>query len=375
MSQNGQHPDRTGPRPTGQDHVHRAESVDRGLPAGPTASAERADQVRQAELRLHPAEHRSAEVQRAEARPRLPSLPTVPRIPGLRSLGGLGSLGGLADGLLSVTPSRVVRAVPDVAKVAGAVLWRTNQWTINASLHIGDVVLRGAVSGQSAQMLVEQVSTEAKQSLRELLGIAEAPDPMPRSLRERISPSGVDAAPISLPDRMNALLDASSDLTYPDSGHPAYVRLLSELSPDEARILRVFAERSAQPSVDVRTRRPFGVGSELVAPGITMIGRYAGCRNTERVPAYLNNLFRLGLVWFSREALPDQSLYDVLEAQEEVEEAMRKAGKGVTVRRSIELTAFGRNLCAMTGLLPPSDSTARISAGESTKALLSPDAR
>src|SRR5437879_235270 len=116
------------------------------------------------------------EIQRAEARPRF-GLPKIP---------GLPSLTGLADGLLSVTPTTVMRALPDVAKVAGEVIWRTNQWTINASLHIGDVVIRGAVSGQSASMLVEQLSNEAKQTLRELLGLAEAPDPMPKSLRERI---------------------------------------------------------------------------------------------------------------------------------------------------------------------------------------------
>jgi hypothetical protein len=318
------------------------------------------------ELSPRPRPATKDEIQRAEARPRF----AIPKIPGLPSLGGL------AEGLLSVTPGTVVRALPDVAKVAGEVIWRTNQWTINASLHIGDVVIRGAVSGQSAQMLVEQVGNEAKQSLRELLGLTEAPDPMPKSLRERIGVNGsADPSPkISLPDRMNALLDASSDLTYAEFGHPAYVRLLSELSPDEARILRLFAQRGAQPSVDVRTRRPFGVGSELIAPGITMIGRYAGCRDVERVPAYLNNLFRLGLIWFSREAMPEQSLYDVLEAQEEVQEAMEKAGKGITVRRSIELTAFGRNLCAMTGLLPPSDHSALTSEEQATKQLLPPDA-
>ena len=276
----------------------------------------------------------------------------------------------------NASAASVFRAIPDVVRVAGAVLWRTNQWTFNASLHIGNIVVRGAVSGQSAHALIDEISTEAKHSLRQLLGVTDQPDPMPKELRDRIVLNGADHNPdISLPDRLRALLDASSDLTFPDSGHPAYVRMISELAPDEARILRLFAERGAQPSVDVRTRRPFGVGSQLVAPGITMIGRYAGCQYVDRVPAYLNNMFRLGLVWFSREALNDQSLYDVLEAQEEVEEAMERAGKGVTVRRSIELTAFGRNLCAMTGLLPCDDSAVRASRDETTRQLLPPDAR
>jgi hypothetical protein len=115
--------------------------------------------------------------------------------------------------------------------------------------------------------------------------------------------------------------------------------------------------------------------SRLVAPGITMIGRYAGCRDASRVPAYLNNLFRLGLIWFSREALPDQSAYDVLEAQDEVQKAMVEAGGGTTVRRSIELTAFGRNLVAMGGLLPETETISRASEEETESQLPPLDAR
>jgi hypothetical protein len=279
-----------------------------------------------------------------------------------------------SDGL---SVSAAAHALPDLLRTAGSVLWRTNRWTLDASLKIGDTVIRGAISGESPQELAEEIGRRAREALRELLGVSD-PDPMPKALRERIPQHGDGGAPgprrISLPERMNALLDASSDLTYPDGGHPAYVRLLSELAPDEARILRLFAHRGAQAAVDVRTRRPFGVGSELVAPGITMIGRYAGCRYPERVPAYLNNLFRLGLVWFSREALPDQGVYEVLEAQDEVIEAMRRAGRGMTVRRSIELTAFGRNLCAMTGLLPQADGIAGPTK-ENTESVPPPDAR
>jgi hypothetical protein len=85
--------------------------------------------------------------------------------------------------------------------------------------------------------------------------------------------------------------------------------------------------------------------SQLVAPGISMIGAEAGCRFMDRVPAYLNNLYRLGLIWFSREPLEDPLAYQVLEAQPEVIEALREAGRGRTVRRSIQLTPFGTNFC------------------------------
>jgi hypothetical protein len=77
-----------------------------------------------------------------------------------------------------------------------------------------------------------------------------------------------------------------------------------------------------------------------------MIGAEAGCRYTDRVPQYLNNLNRLGLIWFSRETLDDIQGYQVIEAQPEATEALREAGRGAqTVRRSIHLTAFGNDFC------------------------------
>jgi hypothetical protein len=147
-----------------------------------------------------------------------------------------------------------------------------------------------------------------------------------------------------LRERGEELLRRSADVHFDEDMHPAYERILGEISPDEARILRLL-EDGAQPAVDVRTARPLGIGSEMVASGLTMIGAEAGARHTDRVPAYLNNLFRLGLVWFSREPLKDPLGYQVLEAQPDVLAALKRAGRGTTVRRSVELTPFGKDFC------------------------------
>ena len=97
--------------------------------------------------------------------------------------------------------------------------------------------------------------------------------------------------------------------------------------------------------MDVRSSKTLGVTSEMVAPGLSMIGEQAGCRYLDRVPAYLNNLYRLGLIWFSHEPLTDPLRYQVLEAQPKVSEAMAEAGRSKTVRRSIHLTPFGEDFC------------------------------
>jgi len=130
-----------------------------------------------------------------------------------------------------------------------------------------------------------------------------------------------------------------------EAAHPAYARILGELAPDEGRILRLLALEGPQAAVDVRAGRTLAPGSQLVAPGLSMIGAQAGARYLERVPAYLNNLFRLGLIWFSREPLEDPLRYQVLEAQPDVIAAKREGARGRTVRRSIQLTPFGEDFC------------------------------
>jgi Abortive infection alpha len=149
----------------------------------------------------------------------------------------------------------------------------------------------------------------------------------------------------SLRERGAELLRQSADVRVADDTHPAYERILGDLAPDEGRILRLLASEGPQPAVDVRTARPLGIGSRLVAPGLSMIAAQAGCRHRDRTHAYLNNLYRLGLIWFSRERLEDPRRYQVLEAQPDVVGAMREAGRATTVRRSIHLTPFGEDFC------------------------------
>jgi hypothetical protein len=96
------------------------------------------------------------------------------------------------------------------------------------------------------------------------------------------------------------------------------------------------------------------VSSTLVASGLTMIGPRAGVRYVDEVPAYLNNLFRLGLVWFSSEQVDDPRDYHVLEAQPDVLGAMHSVRFPKLVRRSIHLTPFGTNFCR-TCLVDPED--------------------
>jgi hypothetical protein len=195
---------------------------------------------------------------------------------------------------------------------------------------------------------VEEIGTGIRAYARELLGVTDLDERVRQLTPPRRRSGAPDVASIdadTLREQGADLLRQSADVDADDSAHPAYVRILAEIAPDEGRILRRLFLEGPQPAIDVRSANLIGVGSQLVASDLSMIGTESGCRHLDRVPAYLNNLYRLGLVWFSREPLHDQGVYQVLEAQPEVQAAMRRAGRGKTVRRSIRLTPFGIDFC------------------------------
>jgi hypothetical protein len=218
--------------------------------------------------------------------------------------------------------SRLRDAAPALARITAEAWWNTAAWAIGEMARAGDRIVRAATSAGAAPPGRTPTSQPAGSAAGER-------DERRESLRERGA----------------ALLRKSADVHFDEDSHPAYERILEDIAPDEARILRLLATKGPQAADDVRAGLPFA--SQLVAPGLTMIGAEAGCRHPDRVHPYLNNLNRLGLVWFSREKIEDPMPYQVLEAQPEVKEAMSEAGRlGRTVRRSIHLTPFGEDFCS-----------------------------
>lgn len=219
---------------------------------------------------------------------------------------------------MSDGPGReLLRAAPGLGRIAAATGWR----------------LAGAAASAYGRAALRVARAATGEEAPPALG--------PGPARERAG----DSSPTALRRRGEELLRESADIRADQDSHPAYMRILDALAPDEGRILRFLAAQGSQPAVDVRTGLP--LASELVAQGRTMLAEEAGCRYPDRVYAYLNNLHRLGLVWFLREPLKDASRYQVLEAQPEVAEALEQGGRTArTVRRSIVLTPFGEDFCA-----------------------------
>jgi Abortive infection alpha len=276
---------------------------------------------------------------------------------------------------LEVEPGPIgLDAVPGLARIAASAWWHTTEWAVHASVKASRRLAAAALSPEKAIELAQDVVQRTEQALTELINATDerrravngaAPVGTParrassdvagKSRRPSSELGGLDRSGrprYSLRDEGESLLRRSRDVRHEVDAHPAYERILSELAPDEGRVLRLLLLEGPQPAVDVRTGGPLGMlKSSLIAPGISMIGARAGCRYVERVPSYLNNLFRLGLIWFSRETLRDHLKYQVLEAQPEVLEAIHSVRFAKVVRRSIHLTPFGEDFC-QTCLVP-----------------------
>jgi hypothetical protein len=251
-------------------------------------------------------------------------------------------------------------ALPGLTRIAATAWVRSAAWTMGSAARSGRLLARAVTNPAHAGELVQEVARDVAEATRTVSDVARAVSagvPLPRALLDasvtlstvvlsepEVRPARRPAP--SLRERGEDLLQRSRDVWSDEEPHPAYARIIDELAPDEARILLLLLKGGPQPSVDVRTGGPVGmVSSTLVASGLTMIGPRAGLRYVDEVPAYLNNLFRLGLIWFSREQLEDPLEYQVVEAQPDVISAMHSVRFPKLVRRSIHLTPFGINFC------------------------------
>jgi hypothetical protein len=250
--------------------------------------------------------------------------------------------------------------IPGLARVVATGSFRLGMWgaatTFKASRRVVDV----AMHPDHAVELAEDLRIAGAAITRALVGdevervrAVAAATPVVRVVAEAVPGAHTSNGHVAREEDVNPLHQAgqellrkSRDVWNEDRGHPAYARIIEELAPDEGRILMLLLKDGPQATVDIRTGGMVGsVSSTLVAPGLNMIGAHAGCRFVERVPSYLHNLERLGLVWFSRETVRDPMDYQVLEAQPDVIAAMHSVRKHKVVRRSIHLTPFGEDFC------------------------------
>src|SRR5579884_2201727 len=152
--------------------------------------------------------------------------------------------------------------VAGLARLAAGAWLRTASWGLGAAVRVA----RAAGDPRVAGELAHDVTTELRGYARQFLGVADLEERIrqmvPGSAAQRPSEEYDTAAgaPIELLREQAAnLLRRSAEVDLQDGAHPAYARILEELAPDEARMLRLMATDGPQPAVDVRAVQLIGL--------------------------------------------------------------------------------------------------------------------
>ena len=171
-----------------------------------------------------------------------------------------------------------------------------------------------------------------------------------------------DAGSAPLRSAMSELLERSVEASRTDSREYLYGTIISQLVPDEARILAALADGAGFAAIDVVQKQRRGKARVLLA-NASAVGRQAGLVAPDNTPTYLTRLHGFGLVEFGPE---DESLtvqYDILTTDATVQDARKtvepRRRNGVRlVRKTLRLSPFGKQFWAASDpsrpALPPS---------------------
>jgi hypothetical protein len=266
-----------------------------------------------------------------------------------------------------------IETVSGIARIAAGAWLRGATWglgtTVKATRRLGEA----AVSGESAAQLIDELREEALENLRLVLGVVER-EPRAAPITDAFNSIVPERRPEpdpdrdtaeSLRDRGTALLERAAEVDRGGTAiHPGFDRIIDQLAPDEARILKLLGNDGPQPIVYIHRAAPMGLGAREIARRLSLIGREAGCLRPELLPAYIDNLVRLGLIAIRRDPVADEQAYEVVEAQPEVIEALRSVSgtlfRGQISRRSVHLSDFGRTFCQV--CFPPGQITGEFEA-------------
>jgi hypothetical protein len=161
--------------------------------------------------------------------------------------------------------------------------------------------------------------------------------------------AGSDPAPLRT--AMAELLDRSTESGGSRSRDYLFGAIVSQLVPDEARILAALATGQGFAVVDVVAKQVGRSTARTVLRNVSTVGIAAGVSTPEDVPTYLARLANFGLVEFSQtsgelsaqfSALQDDAA--VKRARAQIESA--KQGSAKLVRKTVTLSALGREFWA-----------------------------
>ena len=140
---------------------------------------------------------------------------------------------------------------------------------------------------------------------------------------------------------MAELLNRSVNIDAAGAASHLYATILSQLLPDEARIVAALADGKPRPAVDIVLRGPLGGGRGTVLRNASTIGRSAGVSAPEYVPMYVTRLSTMGLVDVGEEDSELAEQYDILMTDQRVRQAEQRGHRVKIVRHTVLLSELG----------------------------------
>lgn len=204
--------------------------------------------------------------------------------------------------------------------------------------------------GQAVQREVQRLQDVALSELRRLLdvppGLTAAANGDERRVMMLIQ-NGAGADPLR--SAMNELLERSVETDRQTSREYLYGNIISQLVPDEARILAALSDGTQFAACDVIAKRRST--TRVVLANASTVGRSAGVVIPDNVPTYVTRLHQFGLVQFGP---PDDSIamqFDILATDSAVQAAeasieARRMGSMRLARKTLSISPFGREFWA-----------------------------
>ncbi|MDP9117052.1 MAG: DUF4393 domain-containing protein [Actinomycetota bacterium] len=208
--------------------------------------------------------------------------------------------------------------------------------------------------GQALQREVQRLQDAALCEVRRILDVPEVSPARAATEQERVMMLvATDNGSDPLRHAMNELLERSVEPDRNASRDYLFGNIISQLVPDEARILAALSGGSKFAAADIVAKHLGRSATRTVLSNASTVGRSSGVVTPDNVPTYLTRLLGFGLVEL---LAPDESLdvqYDILATDATVQAAeatieARRQGSPRMVRKTLAISALGREFWAAT---------------------------
>jgi len=143
------------------------------------------------------------------------------------------------------------------------------------------------------------------------------------------------------------LIAGSMDKNTSKFAHPSFVETIKQLTPDEAKLLRLLSKGGAFPSITIRSEIKTKRGGVNILRHVSLLGKKALCDNPQLTSVALDNLQRQGLIVIPiNYSYTDKNIYKEIKEHPEVVEIIEQINniedrKAKIVEEAIEITDYG----------------------------------